>query len=510
MISGQHISELVRITYTFGSLRAKSLFMAVSKSQLSELAGRFRTSPKRDEPNWARQITGGTPQNQRYVRLRSALKQRLIDDLFHLEFRTGSKLRKAVYRNYKLLFAIRTLLLIGGRSTAIHLTKLALHRAREYELTADQTELLRILRTQASLEGKKFWFDRYHSEWEQAMKLRRAEERLAYFFERLQVETAVTAGKNEHAQALSRPMLQEAYEIFEEFQTFNIGLAYFRLASQAYLINYDFVGCMKICERAPQFFAKFPQLNSPAYDGYFAIRRLTSSFSVGNLPKADDAAHDCDRLFPAGDNNWFIAKEYEFLLRMHSGATDEAQAVHSTVTQHPRFETQLEQIREKWQLYGHYLVFAESESLPANRHFDRNPLERLVRDVPVYAKDKAGYNISLLILQYLILARTGNLGEIVRRADALSQYLRRHLNDRRTTQLYAFISALVLLQKHDFDLHKVQKVGAKFVEQLSMITGREPVDESQVLPFPVMWQIIANWVQTASIQHGISRSLEAV
>ena len=45
---------------------------------------------------------------------------------------------------------------------------------------------------------------------------------------------------------------------------------------------------MKICERAPKFLAKFPKLVSPAHEGYFAIRRLTSSFSVGNLEKADE------------------------------------------------------------------------------------------------------------------------------------------------------------------------------------------------------------------------------
>src|SRR5439155_22433711 len=115
-----------------------------------------------------------------------------------------------------------------------------------------------------------------------------------------------------------------------------------------------------------------------------------------------------------------------------------------------------EQVREKWQLYGHYLTFLESESLEYHPTFERNPLARLVRDVPVYAKDKVGYNISLLILQYLILARTGNLGEIVRHADALSQYLRRHLKHTRSTQLYAFISALVLLEKYEFDVPKVR------------------------------------------------------
>ena len=38
---------------------------------------------------------------------------------------------------------------------------------------------------------------------------------------------------------------------------------------------------------------------------------------------------------------------------------------------------------------------------------------------------------------------------------------------------------------------------ARFVEQLSMVTGREPIDEMQVMPFPVMWQIIANWAEQA-------------
>jgi hypothetical protein len=512
MTLGSHISELVRIIYAFGNKRTKSLFRADSKNQLSQLAIHFREGGKRDEAVWARKITGFGHRTQSYVRLRSALKQRLIDDLFHLEFQTGSALRKAMYRNLKLMFAVRTLLLLGARQTAMGIAALAMKRAKTYELTADIIELTRILRTQASLEGKRFWFEKYQGEFERAVKLRAAEERLAYFFERLQVETAVTATKSERALSMTRSMLEESYEIFEEFPTFNIGLNYFRLAAQIYSILDDWTSCMKICERAPKFLAEFPKLVSPAHEGYFAIRRLTSSFSVGNLEKADDAARDCDRLYPAGDNNWFVAKEYEFLLRMHSGATDEAALIHTRVTTHPRFETQLEQVREKWQLYGHYLIFVESESLHYHPSFEKNPLAKLVRDVPVYAKDKVGYNMSLLILQYLILVRTGNLDEIVRRADALSQYLRRHLDDRRSTQLYAFISALVLLERHEFDVPKVQRIGAKHVQQLSMVTGKEPIDEVQVLPFPVMWQIIANWAEQARSQRSatVDRSSSGV
>src|SRR5438105_14203317 len=112
MRTGIHISELTRIIYTFGNKRAKLLLADKNKSKLRLLAGKFRESVQRDEEAWAHEITGSGRHALPYLKLRSRLKVRLIDDLFHLEFQTGSALRKAVYRNYKLLFAIRTLLLL--------------------------------------------------------------------------------------------------------------------------------------------------------------------------------------------------------------------------------------------------------------------------------------------------------------------------------------------------------------------------------------------------------------
>ena len=79
MTSGIHISELVRIIYAFGNKRAKSLFSSINNSRISQLAERFRVSGRRDESAWAREIEDSEPSSQDYVRLRSLLKQRLIE-----------------------------------------------------------------------------------------------------------------------------------------------------------------------------------------------------------------------------------------------------------------------------------------------------------------------------------------------------------------------------------------------------------------------------------------------
>ena len=187
-------------------------------------------------------------------------------------------------------------------------------------------------------------------------------------------------------------------------------------------------------------------------------------------------------------------KKAEFLLFTHSNDLIQAASLHKYLVHHERFSSQPEQVKEKWMLFGHYLSLASGIGKTALSASRKSLFTKILREVPIYNRDKVGYNASLLILQHLILASTGDADGMIQKSDALRQYISRYLRNRYESQLYGFLKLLLLLPKYDFDMAKIRKRGKRYIEQFQR-AGREKIDESQTFPFDRMWGWISEWVE---------------
>jgi uncharacterized protein YdeI (YjbR/CyaY-like superfamily) len=491
----QQLRELELIIRNFGNKSTKSLFLPNKKNtQLRLLARKISTRAEVDERKWAKEICGTFESDQTYIRLRSQLKRRMFGYFFHFDIRTGAEIRKAVYRSAQDVFFIRMLIIFGARKVAIMHIPRALERARKYELTRDRIELLLLLRSNATLNGDGTKFAHYARELNEVESIWTAEMRMQAMNEEIGVELAVRVNPNEKVKVLAKLAYPEAAMLFKLHPTFNIGLNYFRIATLASQIAEDSKQTFDRCTQAELFLSRFSHLVSPLHIGQFAITRMNSAFSVGNFDAALSAKSTCEASFPKGQNNWFIWKEIEFLIYMHINRFTEAMAIHKEIVSHDRFPSQTEQVREKWALLGHYAALAAGREKSSISSATRKAFAKILREVPIYTRDKAGYNAALLILQQLIFAFTGNLDGMIVKSDALKRYIERHLRGRHETHLYAFIKSLLILQKYDFDLEKVQKRTKKYVEQFKR-NDHKKIDETQTLRYDYMWAWILEGVE---------------
>ncbi len=482
MESPIHVSDIAYFVKLFGNKRARNVFRRYGKqTDISRLARKFAVSERREEQVWAREIVGDSSTSQAYIQLRSKVKRRLLGHLFDLDLNKGSVMRRMMYSNMRRVFMIRVLAMLGARGAAMSLVPMALTRARKFEFTLEAIELLRLSRTYASFRGNRLEFKKYDGELAHMLLLLSAENRIASLTERFDVESIGRSDVGRRLKLIVTQSLVEAEQIFADFPTFNVGLNYFRIATTAAEIGYNFERSIRLCGEAAAFFADYPHLQNPSFDGQFALKRLTASISLRALEKGQLAAKECKQYFESGTNNWFVVMEHEFLLYLHGLKFDLASACLTEVVSNRRFESQAEQVRQKWAGFGHYIDFVRPEAAPRKTQ----PFNKSIREIPIYAKDKAGYNITLIILQYLVLVDRGKFDEIITRSEALSQYLTRNLRMKQSKQLYAFIKCLVLLQKHDFSVAKSRRYTARYVRVFS--TGQYPPGEAQVLPFQYMW-----------------------
>ncbi|HEY3874478.1 MAG TPA: hypothetical protein VGM92_03300 [Candidatus Kapabacteria bacterium] len=464
------------------------------KTQLRLLAQKFLEPGRKNEKSIADEIFRTSEHDQTYVRLRSQLKRRLVGLLFHLDIRTGSELRKQTYRSAQDVFVIRVLLMLEARIVATWLLPRALDRARKYELTQDLIELLQVVRRNATLNGDRKRFAEISLELEEARAVRAAEIRLQDLNERISVELATTANPSVETISFSQRTFPEVERLYKRFPTFNVSLLYYRLGTFCSELTSDYSWTYALCDEADAFLSKYPEHGSPLHRGQFAIKRLTSSFSIRNREGFLSALAACEEAFPIGNNNWFLWKEMEVVYSFHEEKWEKASTTYTEIISHSRFDSQPESVRQKWTMYHLYLDFfsmIEAGGEPKAQHFSR-----LLKNVPIYKKDKAGYNAALIILQCLVLARRGNLNGLIGQCDVIRKYIDRYMRKQHHKQLFGFFRTILLLVKYDFDVAKTEIKAAKYIAQMKRY-GHEKVDQGQTVRFELSWFYISRGVERA-------------
>jgi hypothetical protein len=492
MNNSKQLRELILIISEFGSKSPKSLFYSLKKkTQLGLLAKKFNSATDDNERRWAINIVGADDEHDhRYIRLRSKLKRRLMTELFSLDLRVGSELRKATYQSAKDLFTIRILIMLGARKTAIWLIPRALKRAQKYELTQDQIELLLFSRQDAALNGDRAKFERISKELTTIVSIRNTELKLQSLSDEIDLELVARAQPTEIVKNLSIASAKEAQFCYNLFPTFNIGLHYLLMASQASEISEKTARTFHLCDKAEELFERFPHLSTPLYRGEFTLKRLTTAISIRNFEAARNAIQRCENIWPEGRNNWFIWKESEFLFLLHTNCFPQAYALHQKILHHRRFFAQPEQVKEKWALFKQYSTLALEHETPSIKY----SFNRILKDVPIYRRDKGGYNAALVILQHLILLSKGDFVNMLKKSDSIMQYNYRYLRERHHTQLYAFFKTILILEKTNFNIQETKIQAEKFIEQFSKY-GLDKINEAQTLPFDLMWSWIIGWVE---------------
>jgi hypothetical protein len=335
-------------------------------------------------------------------------------------------------------------------------------------------------------------------ELDNSLMLRSAEIKMQGMDDEIDVELVARAGASAKAKALAKVARPEAAKLFSQFPTFNVGLNYYRIASLAAESTDDSLETFHVCSEAEKFLARFPHLNAPLYVGQFALKRLTSAIAIQDFRSARMAVQTCEACWTSSSNNWFVWKESELHLLLHSQEWHLASALHKQIVGHDRFTVQPEQVQQKWALLGYYAAFAVWAQEPSASTAVMKDFNKVLREVAIYKRDKAGYNAALYSLQYLILASRGDHNGLVKKSEAIVKYMDRYLRGRHETQLYGFLKTLVLLNKYDYDVERVRKRAHRYIAQFRRF-GRETVDETQTLRFDMMWEWIASWVESTRI-----------
>lgn len=453
--------------------------------------GRFKT-----DEDAARELFGCEPTNKRYLMLKSRVRTRLINTLFFLENST-SRYQQAVYQSNRNLVAAKLLVLNGARSTGIAMLKSTLHEAVKYNVTEVAVECLRNLRYQSSFLGKENEFKKYNMRFQEAKKILEAEWRAEECFQLVSIPFVKSNSVKSEVAEMANEFVEEIKELRKDKSSFTLEMNYFRLVIIRDQIIQNHEGVIKSCREATNFLNSHVEFDQKARYGEFAIYQIIACLNLRKYDEWNAMAPKILPLFQEGATNWVIFMEYYFMLSMHSGNYREAHKIFHKVVEHPRFEHQAENRREKWRIFEGFLKYMAgnsqlSETADLEGAANRFNIWKFLNEVPIYSKDKRGLNISILVLQVLFLLDRQDYDGIIRRAEALKVYCSRYLKRDEHFRSNCFLKMVLIMEKKGFDHDQTKKIANKYYSKLttSGFNYRGGMATIEIIPYENLWNSI--------------------
>lgn len=185
--------------------------------------------------------------------------------------------------------------------------------------------------------------------------------------------------------------------------------------------------------------------------------------------------------------NWFAYMQHYFLLAVHAGDWELAHEIMKEVDSNPYYKRLKTKAKENWTLFKAYLFFFYPKA------GDIQPFDfwNFLQQVPEHSKDKLGYNVSIIILQFLHGLKHEHYDQLLTKEDSLRKYLNSYLKDANSERSRLFFRLLIVCIRSDFDPRSTEKRGANWLEKLknAPIPG-DAYAQIEIIPYEKLWLMI--------------------
>lgn len=288
--------------------------------------------------------------------------------------------------------------------------------------------------------------------------------------------------------------LEKLHDQVKSYNTFNF-LYRTRLSKEELTGNYEAI--IKLTAETEQAWQK-GKVNVKRFDKRFnnymsVYAHLRSRKAAEGLALAEDYFKD----FHHSSGNWFYFLETYFMLAVHARQYVQAYELLQQAHKNPYFQKQRAAAQQRWELYEAYLQFIRPEQSPLKmRHF-----AQFVQTVPDYSRDKQGYNVAILILQFLYFLRRHDIEGLLARLEGLRKYEQRHLRDPATLRSQLFFRMLLLTVKENFEPEVCERKAQPLLERLRAAPQPgEAFGEIEIIPYEDLWELTLEILRQRVIQ----------
>jgi len=235
---------------------------------------------------------------------------------------------------------------------------------------------------------------------------------------------------------------------------------------------------------------------------FLKTRGGIASFMLKQYEKAEQLFRENLLITSRTTLNWYATQKYLFSLKVIQKDYQSAYDITSIVLNSKNFEKNHPLIVQLFKIYEAYIHFLVElgkidPSKSDERELRKFRLSRFLNDVPTYSKDKRGVNISILVIQMILLVQNKKHGAVIDRLDALNMYSHRYLRSDNTFRSNCFIKMLAKLP--DADYHPIR--WQRYVEKYRKRLDDHPFELSyhnldlEVIPFETLYDLVIEMLE---------------
>jgi hypothetical protein len=488
--------ELVRILKSAGPVRIQFFSrerMVHDDAQYAKLFRAISENPSASEADIARIAFGVGPKDSKYVVQRTLLKDMLMHSLFTLDVEAAgfSDFGVQVYDNDLSMLQTR-ILQSWSWPYSVKMALQSLEVALEYERWHNALLFLEAIREADAIAGDRMEFDRHRSEFERVLAIYTVCQQAHTTLGELMCLSALTTGEQPRIGKIAKPTIDLIRKQLQQYPCFSLEHLLWQLESAVYQSEARYKEAMIRTEDFEKLvtkrYAKF--VNHALLDA-IARKRLTCAFRIRDHVAAISALKAARRVQgDAGSLNWVMFKQLEFVLMMHLEDYTAAAGVVKEVQTSGGFRLIPPVHRGKWKIFEAYTRLA----LGTTQRFDRKNLDFRLQT------DKAGVNAAAIVLEMLVLIRSGEMMELRDRYEAIDRYAKRYLGGEENVHVRRVIKLILLLVKFGSSRERFEERAAALLQSAKDDRSSDPVEGFQIIPFEKLWEWVLEWRYGASAE----------
>lgn len=430
----------------------------------------------------------------KYRQLKSVLRERMLHTVasFEPEGQDLSDYQKAYYESHKKWLVIKILSGQNANTAALSLATRLFKQVVYYEFSLLAVDIAAYLRLQYGLrESNDKKFQEYHRLHGLHQAIHDAECRAEEYYTFLMVKQVNSRSAKEEVGRLADTYYQQVGPYLEQFDTYKLHLYGRLIGLQRFTARNRYAEALDYCREALDFF-KQKKYEARVPLQIFSYQILICHIQLRQFEEGNAVAAMCMKYSNEGTFNWFKYKELYLQLSFHTHQFDRCAETLKAVTNHPRFQFLPDNAREIWLIYESYAYYLAEHGLIPGLRRDTFKVARFVNATPIYAKDKSGLNIAIMIIKILYLLQQQKMEQVLDESEAIEQYCFRYLRNRQTIRSYYFIRMLLQIPRiKNNDTPEIRRKINKYLLELmeTPINIANQIYEIELVPYETLWQL---------------------
>jgi len=458
------------------------------------------------------QLFCGDKQESKYQKLKFQLKGHLLNSLFLIDLNEPhyNDRQRAYYECYKNWAAVKILLGKDARNSAVKLSLNILRQAERFEFTELVMDISRILRLHyGTRKGNLAKYEKYNALFKEYEQLWLMENNAEGRYTELVMHYVNSKATKPELESMAATYYEEIKTDLEKADSYRLRFSAYFIHLTQHMSRNDYAKSIEVAEDAIAYYKKKEyQATTPLL--IFAYQLLVCYTQLKKYEQGEKIVSFCQSMVKEGSFNWFKFQENHFLLAMHTGQYQQAFRILQHTQSNPRFQYLPSSVLEVWKIfdaYCHYLVMMDQVKIEEVAAAPSFRLSKFINEIPIFSKDKRGMNISILVIQVLILIRKGQYEKAADRIESVRKYAYRYLSKDHTYRSNCFIKMLCKLPSAHY--HKIA-VGRK-AESLFLKLKKVPLDianqahDIEVIPYEQLWELTMCSLDTSFHRNRTSR-----